>query len=51
MATTLTMRLKVRWWLKFYLSGVMLTARLTQCEPNWQRVGYWVGKGIKVEVR
>ena len=49
--TTLTARLKVRWWLKFYLSGVLLTARLMHCEPNWSRVRYWVGKGIKIEIR
>jgi len=51
MATTaLTLKLKVRWWLKLYLSGVLLTARLTHCQPNWERVSYWVGKGIKIEV-
>ena len=44
-----TIRIKMRWWLKFYLSGVLLIARLTQCEPNWSRVGYWVGKGVKAE--
>lgn len=48
--TTLTVRLKVCWWLKLYLSGVLLTARLTHCEPNWTRVRYWVGKGVKTEV-
>jgi len=48
--TTLTVRLKVRWWLKFYLAGVLLTARLTHCEPSWTRFGYWVGKGVKTEL-
>ncbi|WP_305821377.1 hypothetical protein [Massilia brevitalea] len=50
-STTLTFKLKVRWWLKFYLAGVVLTARLAHCEPNWARVRYWVGKGIKIEAR
>ncbi|MDN4061473.1 hypothetical protein QPK31_24940 [Massilia sp. YIM B02769] len=49
--TTLMFKLKVRWWLKLYLAGVMITARLTRAEPNWERVRYWIGKGTKIEVR
>lgn len=49
--TKLKLNFKVRWWLKFYVVGVLLTARLTHCEPNWARVRYWVGKGIKIEAR
>ncbi|MDN4061292.1 hypothetical protein QPK31_24025 [Massilia sp. YIM B02769] len=49
--TTLMLKLKVRWWLKFYLVGVLLTARLTRAEPDWVRVRYWIGKGTKIEVR
>ncbi|MFC3457242.1 hypothetical protein [Massilia haematophila] len=48
--TTLTVKLKVRWWLKFYLVGVLLTSRLTHCPPSWERVRYWIDKGIKIEV-
>lgn len=48
---SITATLKWRWWLKSYLSGVLLMARLTGSEPNWERVRYWVGKGIKIEFR
>lgn len=39
-----------RWWLKYYLTGVLALARLTGCEPCPERVSYWVGRGIKIEV-
>lgn len=49
--STLTLVAKPRWWFKFYLAGVLLAARLTGCEPNWERFRYWIGKGIKIEAR
>lgn len=48
---TITLKASFRWWLKFYLAGVLLTARLTHAQPNWERFRYWVGKGIKIEAR
>ena len=51
MGRVLTVRVTVRWWLKAYLAGVLITARLTRCEPDWARVRYWVGKGVKTRVR
>lgn len=48
---TVTFTISQRWWLKHYLFGVMLMARAMRCEPNWDRVGYWVGKGIRLKVR
>lgn len=50
-ATTLKLKVSIQWWLRAYLAGVVLTARLTRCEPNWERVRYWVGKGIKLKVK
>jgi hypothetical protein len=49
--TSITITLKWRWWLKSYLFGVLLMARLVGREPNWDRVQYWIGKGIKFQVR
>ncbi|WP_445672690.1 hypothetical protein [Pseudomonas inefficax] len=40
-----------RWWLKYYLAGVLTIAKVTGSGPNPDRVAYWVGRGIKVEVR
>ena len=48
---SITVTLKWRWWLRSYLFGVLLMARLTGCRPNWDRVSYWVGKGIKITAR
>jgi hypothetical protein len=39
-----------RWWLKYYLAGVLALAQLTGREPCPERVSYWVGRGIKIEV-
>jgi hypothetical protein len=40
-----------RWWLKWYLSGVIVMAYITGREPNLERVTSWVGRGMKIEVR
>lgn len=39
-----------RWWLKYYLAGVLVMVRLTGREPCPERFSYWVGRGIKIEV-
>ena len=49
--TTITATVKWRWWLKHYLLGVVLIARLTGCQPSRERMRYWVDKGIKIEMR
>lgn len=48
---SITLTLEWRWCLRSYLFGVLLMARLMRCEPNWDRVGYWIGKGIKLKAR
>lgn len=39
-----------RWWLTYYLAGVLALAHLTRREPCLERVSYWVGRGIEIEV-
>lgn len=39
-----------RWWLKYYLAGVLVMVRLTGQEPCPERFSYWVGRGIEIEV-
>jgi len=51
MVSALTVRVTVRWWLKASLAGGLIPARLTRCEPDWIRVRYWVGRGVKTRVR
>ncbi|UXA38063.1 hypothetical protein [Pseudomonas juntendi] len=40
-----------RWWLKYYLAGVMAMSHITGREPNLARVMRWIERGIVTEVR
>ena len=40
-----------RWWLKYYLAGVLAMAHITGREPDLGRVSRWIERGIRVEVR
>jgi len=40
-----------RWWLKYYLAGVLLACHLTGRDPHVGRVTRWIERGIVVEVR
>lgn len=40
-----------RWWLKYYLAGVLLMSHVTGREPDLARVMRWIERGIVVEVR
>jgi hypothetical protein len=46
-----TATIKCRWWLKHYLLGVYLMARLTGRKLDEERLRYWVYRGIKIEFR
>lgn len=39
-----------RWWLKYYLAGVLLACHLTGRDPNLGRVTRWIERGIELEV-
>ncbi|MEO8641860.1 hypothetical protein [Pseudomonas sp.] len=41
---------KMTWWLRAYLRGVGFACDLTGLEPNMDRVGWWIARGIKVEL-
>lgn len=42
--------IKLAWWLKWYLRGVVFVASVTGLRPNPKRVGYWVARAAKVRV-
>lgn len=44
--TTVTISIKVAWWVKPYLCGVLLMSRLTGLQPDPDRVGAWVQRGM-----
>ena len=44
---TLYIEVKIAWWLKPYLFGVVITALITRLEPDWVKVHMTVSKAIK----
>ncbi|MDH0025367.1 hypothetical protein [Pseudomonas monteilii] len=40
-----------RWWLKYYLAGVLTASHITGRQPDLARVMRWIERGIVVEVR
>ena len=48
--STFTITLSLRWWLRYYLYGVVLMCWLTGCEPRADRLGYWIARGTKVKI-
>jgi hypothetical protein len=49
--TTITLTIKVRWWLRWYLAGVLLTSRVTGLVPDLAKVDYWIGRGVRFTVK
>jgi hypothetical protein len=53
MASPETLQIEVRisfaWWLRWYLDGVVLMARMTGREPDMLKVGRWIRRGTKAE--
>ncbi len=47
---TATIVCRQRWWLKYYLAGVLVVSHITGREPDMGRVFRWIGRGIEVEV-
>lgn len=51
MATNqITVSIKLAWWLKWYLRGVVFVALLSGLQPDPKRVGYWVARAVEIEV-
>lgn len=49
-STSITVRLSVAWWLRWYLAGVILTARLTGLEPDLGKVQRHIRRAARVAV-
>lgn len=45
-----TVTIRVAWWVKPYLCGVLLTAWLTGRQPDPDRVGAWVQRGMTMKM-
>ncbi|MFV3286894.1 hypothetical protein ACNFCI_23035 [Pseudomonas sp. NY15356] len=48
---TATISCRQRWWLKYYLTGVLVMTHIAGREPDLARVMRWIERGILVEVR
>ena len=42
------LEVRPRWWLRHYLAGVALVSRLTGMEPDHEKMGHWIRRGLKV---
>lgn len=50
LTSTITFTVSLAWWVMPYVRTVALLCRVLDVEPNMDRVGYWVGKGIKLRI-
>lgn len=46
---TMTIRISLAWWVTPYLRTLAFLCWMLGTEPDMERVGYWVGKGIKIK--
>lgn len=46
----ITVTVRASWWLRLYLSGVVLCAQMTGLEPDWQKVQKVVRRGLTFKV-
>lgn len=47
-SSTMTITLRMRWWLPLYLRSVLLASLLTGRRPNAEKIDWWVRKGIYI---
>ena len=46
-----TINVHVAWWLRAYLHCVVFTSEVTGLEPDMDKVGRWIERGVRVRVR
>lgn len=47
----LVVKIKLAWWLRFYIYGIATMSAITGAEPDWTRVKYWVSRGMKATIK
>jgi len=40
-----------RWWFRIYLESVGIAAAVTGREPNWDRVEWWIRRGLVIRTQ
>lgn len=48
MSETVTASIGWRWWVRWYVRALVWFARVTGMEPDWQRVEWWIRRGLVV---
>lgn len=43
--------LRVAWWFRWYLFGVLIMARLTGLQPDPRRIGWWLTRAVSVRFK
>ena len=52
MATsTITITVHVAWWVRWYVASVALMSKLTGAEPDMEKVGRWIERGVRLRAR
>lgn len=41
-------RVRLAWWVRWYLAGVVLMARMSGLDSDPVKVARWVGRGVRV---
>jgi len=49
-SSSITVRIRVAWWLHWYVGSVAMFARLPGMEPDPVKVEYWVRRACRVQV-
>ncbi|MFE0843419.1 hypothetical protein [Achromobacter insolitus] len=47
---TVKVSIHVAWWVRWYLSGVAMAARMTGATPHWGKVERWIRRGLSFRV-
>ncbi|TAA20306.1 hypothetical protein EA660_18115 [Pseudoxanthomonas winnipegensis] len=50
MMRTMTVAIRARWWLKWFLYAVMFVAMSTGQVPDEAKLAKWIRRGLRVEV-
>ncbi len=45
---SMTIKVRIAWWVRWYIAGV-LAAKLTGAEPDMEKVGAVVRRGVEVK--
>ena len=49
--SAITVQVRIAWWLKWYMAGVIMMCRLTGLDFDEAKVRWYVRRGVKVIAR